>query len=145
MIPPYANRMISMLYRYGQRYISGRLKLLEVDVGQLPFLLRAYDEPGVTQERMSCVLGMDKGTTARGVAHLEELGLIERTVDTRDRRVNHIYPTPQGEALRGELLEVVADLQRIFFDGLSREEAEEFNRLALRMAENIKREVGGRG
>ena len=136
-----ANITVSVIYRYGRRFLARELKRINVDVGQYPFLLVVLRNPGITQEKISERLGMDRGTTARSIAALEEQGYIFRETDKRDRRINHIYATEKGEQLREELSAISDKLHMTYMEGFSDEEKKQLGALLLRMRDNIKREL----
>lgn len=135
-----ANKFISMIYRYTRRYFVRELQTFQLDAGQLPFLLHLYRCPGVTQEQLSCALGMDKGTTARSVAQLEECGLAYRMPDEHDRRVNHVFPTAAALAREEALFTIVDRLHELLFEGFSSEERAQALSLIIRMKDNIEKE-----
>ncbi len=135
-----ANKFISMIYRYTRRYFARELQSSQLDAGQLPFLLHLCRCPGVTQEQLSCALGMDKGTTARSVAQLEECGLAYRTPDEHDRRVNHVFPTSAALAREETLFAIVDRLHELLFEGFSAEERAQALSLIIRMKDNIEKE-----
>lgn len=68
-------RHISLIYRYAQRFLSGRLRDFPLEAGQLPLMLQLYRYPGVTQEQLAQRLAIDKGTAARGWRSLRRMGL----------------------------------------------------------------------
>jgi len=136
-----ANRTISLIYRYGRRYLARELKPISIDVGQYPFLIAALRNPGITQEQISERLGMDRGTTARSVAALEEQGFITRETDKRDRRINHIYCTDKAQQLRDELYAISDRLHSAYMAGFSDEEKQQLGSMLLRMRDNIKHEI----
>lgn len=135
-----ANKFISMIYRYTRRYFSRELQASRLDAGQLPFLLHLYRCPGVTQEQLSCALGMDKGTTARSVAQLEGCGLAYRTPDENDRRINHVFPSEAALAREDELFAIIDRLHELLFEGFSAEERTQALSLIIRMKNNIEKE-----
>lgn len=145
MNPPYANKFISILYRFSQRYFVQRLRGGAPDVGQLPFLLSLLRNPGVTQEQLSSDLGMDKGTTARSLALLEEAGLVRRENCESDRRINLVYPTEKALQAQDDLRAVVCDLHEILYRGLSPEEREQVVQLLIRMAGNMEEYLKSQG
>ena len=140
----FANRYISILYRYSQRYFSQRLRENEIplELGQMPCMLRVLREPGQTQEAISGQLGMDKGTVARSLCILEKQGFISRVEDPDDRRLNHIYPTPAGETLFPLLLENITQYQEMLFRGFSDADRSAAMALLSRMQANVAREMG---
>ena len=131
-----ANRTVSLIYRYGRRFLARELKAVSVDVGQYPFLIAVLRNPGITQEQLSEKLGMDRGTTARSVAALEEQGYFTRETDAHDRRINHIYSTEKADRLREELYAVSDRLHSAYMTGFSDEEKEMLSGLFRRLSEN---------
>ena len=137
MMPIYANRNISILYRHSQRYLSARLKPHGIAVGQFLVLLRVMNAPNITQDGLSAALAMDKGTIARSVADLERKGFILRIPDEIDRRVNHVQPTEKTLLLRQDLIGIVDDLHGILYEGLSTDEIDQLVKLIDRMQINL--------
>lgn len=137
------NRTISVLYRYGQRYLGARLRPLGLEVGQLPALLRICRNPGITQEQISLETGMDKGTTARSVQRLAELGLVRRETDRADRRINHIYPTERACAIEESVIAVLEELHDILYEGMTEAEIAQAADLMNRMKENLTSAANG--
>lgn len=139
MTEQYINRTISVLYRYGQRFFVQKLKEqgLPFEVGQFPFLMQVYRHPGITQEGISANAVMDKGTTARSIKQLEECGLVRREIDECDRRIHHIYPTPQALEIKDQVFEVIKNLHEILYKGFSDEEIALVMSLTDKMKSNI--------
>lgn len=139
-MPVPANKFVSMIYRYTRRYFARELRAFQLDAGQLPFLLQLYRNPGITQERLSCELGMDKGTTARSVAQLEECGLSYRAPDECDRRINHVFPSQSALAVEDELFAITDRLNDLLFEGFTAQERDQALSLIIRMKENIEKD-----
>lgn len=76
----YLNRIISILYRHSQRYFTRAIQYrqLPVEVGHIPPLMQILRHNGITQEGICANTAMDKGTIARSVAQLVDLGLVRR-------------------------------------------------------------------
>lgn len=72
-----------------------RIKLAAVAV----FLMRIYEQPGISQFELAETGSFDKGTCARAVKKLEELGYLRRETRSSDRRSVQLYLTGQGEQL----------------------------------------------
>ena len=82
--------------RYIQMINDTHFRTLGLEKGQFIFLTRIYENKGITQIRLSCLLHVDKGTTAKAVRKMEEKNLIIRQRDQSDRRILHLYPTDRG-------------------------------------------------
>ena len=136
----YANRYASILYRYSQRFLTDQLRResLPLESAQIPVFLRCAHRPGITQEEVAFATGLDKATVARTAAALEGRGLVRRTPDPGDRRVNRLALTAQGEALLGAVEEVVDRLHRAIYRGLSAQEQDIACRLLVQMCDNLR-------
>ncbi len=136
---PFVNRTISVLYRYGQRYFTQKLKCLSLplEVGQLPCIMQVFKYPGITQDGISGTTVMDKGTTARAVKQLEKSGLVVRNIDENDRRIHHIFPTQKALDIKDQVFEIIKELHEILYRGLSEEEIIQTSSLLGRMQTNI--------
>ncbi|WP_239489865.1 MarR family winged helix-turn-helix transcriptional regulator [Luteitalea sp. TBR-22] len=62
-------------------------------------LVRLHDTPGLDQNSLAERMALDRTTAGAMVQHLEELGLVERTVNGRDRRARVLRLSPAGRAL----------------------------------------------
>jgi DNA-binding MarR family transcriptional regulator len=67
-------------------------------------VLSALDKThGLTQIELGQALGVDKTTLVAELDRLEKAGLVERTVDPRDRRARIPALTPAGDRLRAKI------------------------------------------
>lgn len=139
-IPVHANKFVSIIYRYTRRYFARELNAFQLEAGQLPFLIHIYCTPGITQEQLSCELGMDKGTTARSVAQLEVHDLVYRVPDEYDRRINHVFPSKSALAVEDELFAILERLNETFFDGFTTDERNQALKFIIRMKDNIEKD-----
>ena len=139
----YANRYASILYRYSQRFLTDLLRRekIPLESAQSPVLLRCAQHPGITQEEIASVTGLDKATVARTAATLESRGLMHRCPDPEDRRANRLTLTSQGEQLLPDVEAVVDRLHRAIYRGLSPQEQSEACRLLVQMCSNLRSAV----
>ncbi|MDD7796168.1 MarR family winged helix-turn-helix transcriptional regulator [Clostridium sp. 'White wine YQ'] len=89
-------KWISILNRYNQNYISKNLKEYNIGSGQYIFILNLYCNDGISQDKLSDLLAIDKGTTAKAIKKLEEAGYVRREVDETDRRAYKLYVTQKA-------------------------------------------------
>lgn len=136
MQAPTILRYASILYRYSQIYLAGRLKPLRIGVGLYPFMLAICRQPGLNQESLSETLVMDKGTTAKAVKELEDKGCIVRKPDQSDGRINRLYPTPCGDAMRTRIDGFLREWSDMLWRGFSDGERAQSYDLLQRMAAN---------
>jgi DNA-binding MarR family transcriptional regulator len=56
-------------------------------------------EDGMTQKKLCESIKKDKAAIARGVAHLESIGLITRLAEENDKRTSKLYLSDKGEEI----------------------------------------------
>lgn len=129
-------KYISILYRYGQSYITKRLEFLNIGSGQYVFLMTLYRKGIISQEELSNHLKIDKGTTAKALKKLEEDGYIVRNVDSRDKRAYCIHLTSKALDIIPLIQAASKDWETIITSGLQENESQRVEQVLRHMAEN---------
>ena len=96
-------------------------------------LLEIADHPGLSQDQLAQLMGLDKSNAARRVAALEAESVILRTPSARDKRVMELRLTPQGEALLPPIREALSRWDRWLTQDLTDEERILLDSLLARM------------
>lgn len=100
--------------------------------------LREIDaEPGISQERLSRYLYVNKSNVARNVADMEEEGYIERRICGNDRRILRLYLTEKAQAIMPQINEVRDKWEQLLMDGMTPEEQQILERLMRQMRSSI--------
>ena len=86
-------RIITVLFRKSQSYLSVLLKKYNLTAAEQPFFATLQKYEGITQDELSTLISVDKSATARTVKSLEEKGYVTRVQDEQDRRQNRVFPT----------------------------------------------------
>lgn len=118
----YIGRYVSQMYRKGNAYIGKQLSDIGVGSGQFMFLLELYRKDGRSQEELSEILSIDKGTTARAIKKLEDDGFLYRERDENDKRAYKIYLTDKGNDAKQPILDALKSWEDIITSRLSSEE-----------------------
>ncbi len=135
-------RWISVLYRYRQRYLGRELEPVGIGPGQVQLLSELRHHGGLSQDELAAHLSLDKATTTRALQKLEEMGLVQRTVDPSNRRVKRVELSDRGHELWPEVRRVRHAWTEAIIADLSPEERATALELLRRMAENAERAVG---
>ena len=115
-------KYISIIQRCTRRYFDLTLEKSGIASGQQFFLLRIYENPGMTMNDLSRSGSYDKGTVTKAVQKLAEEGYVEVKVDQADKRVRRLHPTPRAEAMVDELYRLRDRWVDELMDGLSPQE-----------------------
>ena len=130
---------ISQIYRKGRAFISKGLTQYDMGYGQMLFLLQLYNQDGISQEELTEKLNIDKGTTAKAVKKLEELGFVTRFKDSTDKRINRIYLTSKAFNIKNDFFSVLTKWENMLTNELSPEEISESLTILNKLSKNVTR------
>jgi len=129
-------RWISLLYRYGQIYMSRKMQPYGIGKGQFMFLIKLFEKDGLSQDELAESLNFDKGTTARALRKLEQEDYVVREKNVGDRRSNRVFLTGKARDIKPALFTVLGNWTEILATGFSTEEKQQVLRLLEKMANN---------
>ena len=90
-------KYISIIQRNTHRFFDLELSASHIGFGQQFFLVHISEHPGITMYGLSLSGHFDKGTVTKAVQKLAEEGYIRIEPDTQDKRIRHLFVTPEGE------------------------------------------------
>lgn len=135
-------RWASVLYRHRKCFMSKKLESLGSAGGMFMILLTVWRFDGISQEKISDYLKIDKTTTAKAIKKLEGEGYIRRDENPGDRRVNRVFLTPKAEDAMPAIRDALEEWDRSIRAGITEEEYRNAEETLHRMAENSCREIG---
>ena len=135
-------RWASVLYRHRKCFMSKKLESLGSAGGMFMILLTVWRFDGISQEKISDYLKIDKTTTAKAIKKLEGEGYIRRDEKPGDRRVNRVFLTPKAEDAMPAIRGALEEWDRSIRAGITEEEYRIAEETLHRMAENACREIG---
>lgn len=116
------SKYISKIYRYGNSFLTKEFSSIGIGAGQYLFLIHLYKNDGISQEDLSDLICIDKGTTAKAIKKLEELNFVIRIKDTNDKRINRIFLTSKALEVRNEFFNILNRHEAILTKNLTEEE-----------------------
>lgn len=96
------------------------------------YLIEVCDNPGISQDGLTQLLGFDKSNVARQAALLEENGFLRRSPG-EDKRVLQLYPTEKTLEMLPKLCEAMDSWERRLLQELTREERQTFATLLAKV------------
>lgn len=133
----------SILYRYIQMMITHDLEPYGLGSGQYLYLITIAKHENISQKQLTKHLSVDKATTAKALAKLESLELIERRKDEEDRRYYKIRLTEKGHEFMPTFRKKLLNVSNVISQGMSEEEKKETVRLMEIMIKNAVEHVDG--
>lgn len=86
-----------------------------------------YNDPGLSQDDVARVLGMDKSSIAKLIAKLMDGKYVTRQTNPQDRREYKLYLDERGEKATLELVSYLNEFQERFFTSIRPELLDELN------------------
>lgn len=115
-------RHLTAISRCGKEYREAYLSEGETPSRHARYLLEICDLPGLSQERLSRRLLVDKSTVARQCAILEDARLIRREPSPEDKRILQVFPTERALELLPRLAEAWDSWEELLTQDLTEEE-----------------------
>lgn len=133
------NSYISLLYRQSQRYYNRRFNLEAIGRGQYYFLLRIQENEGISVLDLASLGCFDKGTTAKAIQRLKELGYITVSQDKKDRRIHRLYTTENAKEVIASVYEARQTWENTLKQDMTAEESACVEKILKKMADSAAR------
>lgn len=96
--------------------------------------LNSFD--GLSQRELADRIYVDGSTLVPVIDKMEKNGLLERKPDSKDRRHNRLYLTKKSESVVDSIVEIVLQLRKTLYKGLSKDELESMRPKLKKIIEN---------
>ena len=133
----YLGKYISLIHRQANVFFTKEFSKFGFGSGQYMFMIYLYKNDGISQEALSKLVNIYKGTTAKAIKKLEELELITRSKDLNDKRINKIYLTSKALNIKNDFFSVLTKWENILTNELSTEEVSKSLKLLNRVTKNV--------
>lgn len=98
-----------------------------------------WNQGEMTQQNIAYIIQKDKNSVTQFIDNLEKKGLVQRVVDTADRRVNNIKLSKAGLAMKDNTKKVAIAAINDILEGIPEEELKDFVKVLNRACENIEK------
>ena len=110
---------------------------IEITIEQWSVLYHLWKEDGQSQQQLCDATFRDKPSITRLVDNLEKLGLVNRTANKNDRRINKICLTPDAEKLQVQTMEVANQTLNEALQGVTNGQVEIAKEVLQKVYENL--------
>jgi DNA-binding MarR family transcriptional regulator len=124
------------------RALQMRLAEHQVSFGHWSFLRILWEHDGLTQRELSEQAGVMEPTTFSALRAMERLGYVSRRQRPDNRKNVHVYLTPKGRSLKGKLVPLAEDVNRVAVAGLPAGDVARMREVLLAIIENLARDEG---
>jgi len=133
--------VLSSIERDYNYYMNKKLKQYNIGKHEIRTLKIINKYSGLSQNEVCSILKEDKITVSKAVKNLEKQGYINKVKDLEDKRIYRLYITEKGSFDRKDFLEIVNDINEIFYKGLSDTQKTELLKLLDILQDNIQVEA----
>jgi len=131
--------LIAKIHHLGGRVFARKLKEYRVEInpaqGRIMFVL--WQDDGISMSELAKRTSLGKSTLTSMLDRLEEMGYVTRVRSEEDRRSVLIQRTAKDESWQEVYVRVSQDMGRLFYDGFSDREIDEFERYLRRVLDNL--------
>jgi DNA-binding MarR family transcriptional regulator len=113
------------------------LNIFDVGIETWRCLVLLAIDGSISAQKVSRIVGMDKGSVSRCFKSMQEKGLIRTELDESDGRFRIAVLTPKGRALHDQIKGVAMERERAFLSVLSKKEVDVLLGLLRRLHENL--------
>lgn len=132
----YIGKSIANIHKMSMMYLSKQFSKYNIGSGQCFFLVKIYNNPGITQEELASSMLFDKGTTARAIKILEDNGYVKRIRRNDDKRAYSIEATEKAESIKQDVYLILDSWEKAFKGCFTIDEGEQFTKLLNKLKDS---------
>ena len=124
-----------------------QMRLVEhgVSFGHWTFLRILWEHDGLTQRELSVEAGVMEPTTFSALKAMEQMGYVARRQVPENRKNVYVFLTAKGRALKGRLVPLAEDVNRIAVTGLTAADIARSRAILIAIIENLARDEAETG
>ena len=133
--------MVNILNCKLKKHIASVFKSEGINLTAEQFLVMdtLWNQGEMTQQSIAYIIQKDKNSVTQFIDNLEKKGLVNRVVDSSDRRVNNIRLSKAGMAMKDNTKIVAIDVLNDIVDGISEEDLKTFVKVLNKACDNIEK------
>lgn len=126
-------KYISIISRCAAQYRNDSLSGTELTGHQYTYILNICRNPGISQDKLSKLIYINKSNVTRQIGMLEQNGYVDRKYSESDKRVIELYPTEKAREVYPRITEVLHAWNDYLIGGFTEDEKEIMQTLLERM------------
>jgi MarR family transcriptional regulator, organic hydroperoxide resistance regulator len=117
--------------------VDAALRKHDLHVGQEVILARLWELEGQTQTQLADMMCVEPPTVTRMIQRMEQDHLLVRRPDAEDARVQRVFLTERGHAIRQDVEACWGVVEAQLIRGLTQEERILMRRLLIQLRDNL--------
>ena len=124
-----------------KKHMAAEFKAHGINLTAEQFLVMdtLWNQGEMTQQSIAYIIQKDKNSVTQFIDNLEKKGLVQRVVDSSDRRVNNIRLSKAGSEMKDNTKKVAIEVINRILEGIPEEELKAFVDVLNRACNNIEK------
>ena len=133
--------MVNILNCKLKKHVTAVFKSEGINLTAEQFLVMdtLWNQGEMTQQSIAYIIQKDKNSVTQFIDNLEKKGLVQRVVDSSDRRVNNIRLSKAGMEMKDYTKKVAIGVLNEILDGISEEDLQSFVKVLNKTCDNIEK------
>jgi DNA-binding MarR family transcriptional regulator len=110
---------------------------INLTIEQWSVLYQLWKEDGKSQQELCNTTFRDKPSITRLIDNLEKLSLVKRVSDEKDRRINKVFLTRNGQKLQDETMELAEATLNEALDGVPPDQVDMCKEVLQKVYDNL--------
>ncbi|HZH60817.1 MAG TPA: MarR family transcriptional regulator [Metabacillus sp.] len=119
-------------------YVKNKLSPFNIAPEQNLIMMLLWEKDGLSQNEIAGKLNKDKTNIARMAFGLEQKGFVKRINCPKDRRVQRLYLTKQGEELSKHIILIAMEFNKVLCQNITNEELNQVRQILGKMRTNLR-------
>ncbi len=115
-------KRIHILFRLSMMNLRDKMKKLGFGAGDYAFLAILFMDEGLSQDELSRRMRVDKSYTARNIAKLEKIGMVERRPDPEEYRIKRVFLSEKALENKSDFFNIVKNWHAILTKDIDEED-----------------------
>lgn len=125
------------------KYFAKELSRNDINLTPEQYLVMdiLWDAETLSQQAIADIIQKDKNSVTKFIDSLEKKGLVCRTMNKKDRRINDIIVTEEGMKLKSKTTEVAINMMRNVLKDIKEDDLMVFDKVMNQIKDNIDSEL----
>ncbi len=124
------------------RFVGNQLEKIGMRSSYRHVMKPLMENDGITQLQLVRITKLKAPTISITLRNMEREGIVRREKNDNDRRETHVFITDKGKEMHRLVLEAFDKAEKIMLSGLTEDELKSVGGVLLKMAKNLKKELG---
>jgi len=135
-------KRVNDLFRLSMMYFRNEMKKIGFGAGDYAFIALLFVKGGLSQDELSKLMRVDKSYTARALAKLEKIGMVERRPDPEEHRIKRVCIGAKAREIESDFFNILRNWHDTIAKGIEPDHLDLFRTMMDKMISNAEVHLG---